>query len=217
MNCLAPRQDADGLSLIIASSCADGGGTVVLANFLANEEPSILGVVGDSEQEPAHVGVGRPRPAVVKEDGRLSLAKRLAYLLQAPTETLASPLGPLEWHGTLFPYQMDGVRTLLSRDELLLADDMGLGKTIQAIAALRILAIQRRVESALVVVPASLVAQWRGEIRAWAPELRVSTVHGLAEERAYQWSAPAHVFLTTYETLRSDFTSNPASPPRRRT
>ena len=67
------------------------------------------------------------------------------------------------------------------------------------------------------ILPASLLAQWRRELRTWAPELRTSTVHGPAAERAYQWGAPAHVYLTTYETLRSDFTNNPASPPRRRT
>jgi hypothetical protein len=112
---------------------------------------------------------------------------------------------------------MEGVQELMSRDALLLADDMGLGKTIQVVAALRILAIQRRIEAVLVVVRASLLSQWRQEIRTWAPELRTSTVHGPAAERAYQWSAPAHVYLVTYETLRSDFTQNPASPPRRRT
>lgn len=129
---------------------------------------------------------------------------------------LASRTGPLEWPGTLFPYQMEGVQELLSRDALLLADDMGLGKTIQVVAALRILAIQRRIETALVVVRASLLSQWRQEIRRWAPELRTSTVHGPPGDRAYQWSTPAQVYLVTYETLRSDFTRNPASPPRRR-
>src|SRR5581483_6463130 len=31
-----------------------------------------------------------------------------------------------------------------------------------------------------------------------------------------QWATPAHVYLVSYETLREDFTENPASPPRRR-
>ncbi|MBI4311595.1 MAG: restriction endonuclease [Chloroflexi bacterium] len=156
-------------------------------------------------------------PGTARQTPQISLAKRLAYLLQPPADLLLSALSPLEWHGTLFPFQLDGIQALLSHKALLLADDMGLGKTVQAIAALRVLAFQRRLESALVVVPASLLGQWRREIRTWAPELRISTVHGLTQERAYQWDVPAHVYLTTYETLRSDFTSNPASPPRRRT
>lgn len=99
---------------------------------------------------------------------------------------------------------------------MLLADDMGLGKTIQAIAALRLLVLQRQLEAALLVVPAGLVVQWRRVLREWAPELRLSTVRGAAADRAWQWAAPAQVYLTSYETLRADFTENPQAPPRRR-
>jgi SNF2 family DNA or RNA helicase len=116
----------------------------------------------------------------------------------------------------LFEYQLEGIKALLSREALLLADDMGLGKTIQAVGALRILVLQRRIESGLLIVPAGLVSQWRKELHLWAPELRVSTVRGPATERAWQWVTPAHVYLTSYETFRSDFTDNPQSPPRRR-
>jgi SNF2 family DNA or RNA helicase len=100
----------------------------------------------------------------------------------------------------------------LERPALLLADDMGLGKTIQAIAALRILIHQRRIGSALAVVPAGLIAQWRSELAQWAPELRVSTVYGEPSDRTWRWRAPAHIYLTSYETLRADFTGNPHSP-----
>ena len=116
----------------------------------------------------------------------------------------------------LMPFQADGVRMLLTRDRILLADDMGLGKTIQAIAAMRILCLQRTVQSVLLVVPASLINQWRRELHRWAPELRIIIVRGLARDRAWQWKAGAHITVVSYETLRSDFTDNPESPPRRR-
>src|SRR5437899_1670157 len=74
------------------------------------------------------------------------LWKRLAYLLQPPTNLLLDTAGPLEWPAALFPYQVDAVQTLLTRDAVLLADDTGLGKTIEAIAALRILALQHRMQ-----------------------------------------------------------------------
>jgi SNF2 family DNA or RNA helicase len=64
-----------------------------------------------------------------------------------------SELAALPWPEPLFDYQLRGVSALLSQDSLLLADDMGLGKTIQAIAALRLLVLQKRLGSALVVVP----------------------------------------------------------------
>ena len=103
---------------------------------------------------------------------------------------------------------------LLSREALLLADDMGLGKTIQAIAAIRILAYQRKLELALIIVPAGLVSQWRRKYVFW-PGAAHQYSTGPPEERAYQWGARVQVFLTSYETLREDFTANPQSPPRR--
>lgn len=92
---------------------------------------------------------------------------------------------------------------------------MGLGKTVQAIAALRILYAQQKLSKALIVVPSSLIVQWRKEIKHWAPELRISTVRGSVADRSWQWDAPAQIYIVGYETLRSDFTSNPQSPPRR--
>jgi len=104
----------------------------------------------------------------------------------------------------------------MSHDALLLADDMGLGKTIQAIGALRILVLRRRIESILLIVRAGLITQWQRELRRWAPELRISTIRGPATERTWQWDASAHVYLVSYETFRSDCTDNPHSPPRSR-
>src|SRR6476646_322890 len=92
--------------------------------------------------------------------------------LQPATDLLLDSSGPVEWPAALFPYQLDGVRTLVSRDAILLADDTGLGKTIETIAALRILALQRRMQAALVVVPSGVLRQWRRELASWAPELR---------------------------------------------
>lgn len=188
------------------------GGSVALAGVLLNEEPSAL--LGPPLRSPSSLGLPTERYAPAETE--IPLSKRLAYLLQPPTDLLLSRVGPLEWPGTLFEYQLEGIKALLSREALLLADDMGLGKTIQAVGALRILVLQRRIESGLLIVPAGLVSQWRKELHLWAPELRVSTVRGPATERAWQWVTPAHVYLTSYETFRSDFTDNPQSPPRRR-
>jgi SNF2 family DNA or RNA helicase len=157
-------------------------------------------------------GSGEPVPA-----GEISLARRLAAVLQPPLDLWLTRDGVLEWPHPLHPFQVDGVRALVEREAILLADDMGLGKTVQALAALRILFHQRRAAAALLVVPAGLIMQWKRAIQLWAPELRSSTIHGGAADRAWQWQAPAHLYLTSYETLRSDFTENPLSPPRRRT
>ena len=156
-------------------------------------------------------------PAGLSENQRPPLWKRLVYLLQPPTDLLLSADGPIDWPAALFPYQVDAVRTLMAREALLLADDTGLGKTVEALAALRILALQRRVQAALIVVPAGLLRQWRTALTTWAPELQVSTIRGPASERAWQWQSPAHVYLISYDTLREDAAEGPASAPRCRT
>jgi len=139
--------------------------------------------------------------------------------IKLPTSTNSQTLlsDSLKWVKQPFPYQVEGIQALISKDCLLLADDMGLGKTLQAIYALRIMAYKKTIQRVLIIVPAGLIIQWRKDIHQLAPELRISTVYGPAEERAYQWRAPATVYLTSYETIRNDFTSNPQSPARRQT
>lgn len=173
-------------------------------------EPASSGRQG---ARPAGASSPRSKDLPVASDLRrrllAALAVPLARLLPAETSVL-------EWPGILRDFQIEGVGLLLQQPEVLLADDMGLGKTVQAIAAFRVLLRRGQAEAVLVVVPASLVMQWRREIALWAPELRVSIVRGSPTTRASQWAAPAHVFLTSYETLRADNSPHPNSGPRRR-
>ena len=154
--------------------------------------------------------------------GDRDLARRLLRVLSPPDpESHSHPASPppegLEWHGPLMPFQEDGVQALIASDRLLLADDMGLGKTVQVIAALRILKHRGEVGNALVAAPASLLDQWRGELRKWAPELSAIIIRGSASDRAWQWQAKTDVTLVSYETLRSDSEGNTHAPVRRKT
>ncbi len=145
------------------------------------------------------------------------MAARLRALLAPPLESLLpGPQSVLEWPGELMQFQKDGVLALINSERVLLADDMGLGKTLQVIAALRILCVQRAIESILVVAPAGLLDQWRQELAKWAPELRAIIIRGSTLDRSWQWTASVHVSLVSYETLRSDFFGNTQSPMRRR-
>lgn len=197
---------------LVASANAENGSVHLAGVLLATEPTPRLPFPRPSTAERHFFVSERP-----ETQPQLPLWKRLAYLLQPPTELLLAKSGPLQWPGTLFAYQLEGIHALMSHDALLLADDMGLGKTIQTIAALRLLVVQRSIESALLIVRATLIDQWRKEFQRWAPELRVSTVRGPAAERSWQWTTAAHVYLVGYETFRTDFTDNLHSPPRRRT
>jgi len=146
-----------------------------------------------------------------------NLLRDLAVTLQPPIGALASGSNILEWPSPLLQYQREGVMALITRPALLLADSMGLGKTIQSIAALRILYHRSEIQSALVVCPAGLVAQWRSEFARWAPELTVVPVQGSSTERGRLWRVPAHVRLIGYETLRGDVLDVRDSPALRQT
>lgn len=113
---------------------------------------------------------------------------------------------PAGFTGTLRPYQRDGLGWLhfLQRFGIggCLADDMGLGKTIQVLALLE----GRRAESAgpsLVVVPKSLVFNWKAEAARFAPALRVLDFTGAGRRRALD-RADFDLAITTYGTLRRD-------------
>lgn len=141
------------------------------------------------------------------------LALRLGLALQPPLQIMLHTNGPLTWPAKLFPFQKEGVLTLLQSDQLLLADEMGLGKTIQAIAAIRLLAHRHEIRRTLIVAPAGLLEQWRSEVQKWAPELRVITINGTPQERRWQWQYQAHITLVSYDTLRSDgFNTSPTGP-----
>lgn len=86
---------------------------------------------------------------------------------------------------TLRPYQVRGVQWLWFMTELglgaCLADDMGLGKTIQILDLLLQRKRQlgnRRTAPNLLIVPASLLGNWRQEAARFAPSLAVCVVHG---------------------------------------
>jgi non-specific serine/threonine protein kinase len=95
-----------------------------------------------------------------------------------------------EFHGTLRPYQRDGLAWMRLLTTLglgaCLADDMGLGKTIQVLALL----LCRRNEGpaqqrkpSLLVVPASLLGNWRAEARRFAPSLKLTFLHPAETDR----------------------------------
>ncbi|HYQ04357.1 MAG TPA: SNF2-related protein [Polyangiaceae bacterium] len=118
--------------------------------------------------------------------------------------------------GALRPYQAHGYSWLGALSELsvgaCLADDMGLGKTIQVLAHLSRLharlhesrpAEGRRAPS-LIVMPRSLLANWRAEAARFAPNLRIHTHWGPDRSEVEQVFHDVDVVLTTYGTLRLD-------------
>jgi superfamily II DNA or RNA helicase len=129
--------------------------------------------------------------------------------MQQPEVSAESDPGP-ELHATLRPYQRQGAHWLWFMNRLglggCLADDMGLGKTIQVISLLLVLKRTRAqtvsasdsAGPSLLIVPASLIANWKAEIHRFAPTLSAFYAHPSEtsnQELAAVANAPA-------ETLR---------------
>ncbi len=121
---------------------------------------------------------------------------------------------PPGFTGELRGYQRDGLGWLLFLQRFgfggCLADDMGLGKTVQVLAlletrrALRAGPEEARPGPSLVVVPRSLIFNWKQEATRFAPQLRVLDQTGSERARDATAFADADVVLTTYGTLRRD-------------
>ncbi|MBT4520044.1 MAG: DEAD/DEAH box helicase, partial [Halieaceae bacterium] len=109
--------------------------------------------------------------------------KYLATLLEelrAPAQLTATKPGAA-LKTTLRPYQQVGVNWLWLLSQLglgaCLADDMGLGKTMQVISLLLILKKKRCDRPSILVLPASLIGNWKTELERFAPSLRSVFFH----------------------------------------
>jgi hypothetical protein len=121
---------------------------------------------------------------------------------------------PAGFIGCLRGYQREGLGWMhfLQRFSFggCLADDMGVGKTAQVLALLegrRELRAQAKIEGpSLVVVPKSLIFNWKQEIQRFTPQLRVLDYTGTARSNTREKDEFSlyDVILTTYGTLRRD-------------
>lgn len=120
--------------------------------------------------------------------------------------------------GELMSYQLEGLNWLYyqwhRQQNAILADEMGLGKTVQVIAFLLTLMQTHGCWPFLVVVPNSTCANWRREIKQWAPSLRVVTYFGSSDARrlskryelfpGQDQDLRCHVVVTSYDAAQED-------------
>lgn len=116
---------------------------------------------------------------------------------------------PVELQGVLRDYQKLGIKWLSSlfENELggILADDMGLGKTLQVLGF--ILANKQKIKNpVLVVVPTSLIYNWKQEIDKFAPALKTLIIDSTPAKRkkAIEKIPEYDIVITSYALLRKD-------------
>ncbi len=116
---------------------------------------------------------------------------------------------PPTFRASLRPYQQEGLDWLqfLRGNGMagILADDMGLGKTAQTLAHIAVEKSEDRLDRPiLIVVPTSLVPNWKAEAGKFVPSLRVLIMHGPDRHDRKHAMAVADVVITTYAILARD-------------
>lgn len=115
---------------------------------------------------------------------------------------------PEAFTGHLRAYQEEGLGWLNFLREFgwngCLADDMGLGKTIQVLALLADRKQRGEQGPSLVVMPKSLIFNWKREAARFTPQLNVIDYTGGEREQVRDAIQHADIVLTTYGTLRRD-------------
>jgi len=90
----------------------------------------------------------------------------------------------------------------------ILADDMGLGKTLQTLALMQKVHDKKKSSKFLVVVPTSLVFNWKREIEKFTPNLKAYLHHGVLRAKGEKKFAAKlkenDVIITTYGVLKND-------------
>ena len=116
---------------------------------------------------------------------------------------------PNSFTGALLEHQQIGYSFLRGHYEtktgVLLADDMGLGKTVQIIALLAYLYDAHELATTLIVMPRSLLENWKEELHKFLPSEKSIYVHqGPQRYKSQEMIASYEIVLTTYEILARD-------------
>jgi SNF2 family DNA or RNA helicase len=105
-------------------------------------------------------------------------------------------------------YQKEGLNWLHFLDSFnfggCLADDMGLGKTIQIIAFILSLKAKNGKKTHLIVLPTSLLFNWKSELEKFAPSLKFHMNYGNERKKDKDFFKKFDIVFTTYGTLLSD-------------
>ncbi len=114
---------------------------------------------------------------------------------------------PKQIKASLRHYQKEGLNWLNFLDEMqwggILADDMGLGKTLQVLAFLQLQTNQKKGVN-LIVVPTTLLFNWKNELKKFAPQLKTLYYYGTDREKTTSDFTQYNLIITTYGILVRD-------------
>ena len=101
----------------------------------------------------------------------------------------------LDWLNFLHQFSFGGI----------LADDMGLGKTVQSLAFLQLLKYRGEFSKpCLVIMPTSLIGNWKNEIKKFTPDLTYLELYGVDRADKFKDIDKHDIILTTYQLAQRD-------------
>jgi SNF2 family DNA or RNA helicase len=101
----------------------------------------------------------------------------------------------LNWLNFLHEFSFSGI----------LADDMGLGKTVQTLAFLQLLKHRGELNKpSLIVMPTSLIGNWKNEIEKFTPDLTFLELYGVDRAEEFKNIEEYDIVLTTYQLAQRD-------------
>lgn len=158
-----------------------------------------------------------------KDGDKLSIRKYQAPLLHLPTagkdllKSLHDMKGldrvpevevPKYLKATLRRYQAQGYDWLVFLKEHgmggILADDMGLGKTIQTLSMLQREKEEGNDVPSLIIMPTSLIHNWKNEAKKFTPQLKVAIHTGVSRSKDVKSFVGQDLILSTYGIARQD-------------
>ena len=123
-------------------------------------------------------------------------------------QTIKQQCLPSGLRATLRNYQVEGFNWLCFLDEFgwggILADDMGLGKTVQVITFILHRLEQKAKKPILVVVPTSLIFNWRNEIEKFAPDINYCLHYGIDRTEDIKALKSHQLIITSYGLMNND-------------
>jgi SNF2 family DNA or RNA helicase len=144
----------------------------------------------------------------LEEDGLAStvMGRKLANLQNF--EKIDPVAIPSAFKGELRPYQKAGYDWLhFLRNYNLggcLADDMGLGKTVTTLAFLQSIKLTEHSDPTLLIMPTSLIYNWKKEAEKFTPELKILVHAGSGREKNADHFGEYDLVLSSYGVVRID-------------
>jgi len=101
----------------------------------------------------------------------------------------------LDWLAFLHAFKFNGI----------LSDDMGLGKTIQTLTwILKLKETNQLKNPVLLIVPTSLIGNWKAESKRFTPDLTLLTLHGTDRFELFADITKYDIIITTYPLIVRD-------------